>query len=738
MPRALVIRVHFHDGRYHGAGDWPPSPARLFQALVAAAGLNGKFAAARDSLEWLERRPSPPIIGAPSARRGQRVMFYMPNNDLDAVQGDPRRFAEIRTAKKFFSPWLFDAATPLLYVWRDVPDTDEEHAQAIISLADQLYQLGRGIDMAWAWGELLDSGAEDMLASHAGSVYRPSAGDGGVKLPCPQPGSLASTESRYQAYRRRFWVERKGRTVKLTFRQPPRTNFQPVTYGSPPFRHVYELRAPSSASTLASWPVVQASRLVVYLRDGAAKRLQTVLPARQADVARVLVGRKPDGANGGPARERVRIVPLPSIGHPHADRSIRRVLVEIPAGGPIRADDLSWAFSGLEPIDPDTGEVHPIVLTPALSHDMLRHYGIGDEASARTWRTVTPAAIPDAAGRRRIDPARKLVEAKGGAERVQEQQRAAAAVIQALRHANVRTRVVWIRVQREPFEGSGERVEAFAAGTRFPKERLWHVEIRFAEPVSGPVVVGDGRFLGLGVMAPLREMHGIHVFAVEAGIAENPEASEIARALRRAVMARVQETRGPSWVMSPFFSGHERDGIPARSERHPHLAFVFHAREERLLVIAPHVIDQRTATREEQRDLEILDDALRGLRELRAGSAGVLKIRAATADTDTDSLFAASQIWESVTPYQVTRHARGVGAQEALAMDLRAECRRRGLPEPVDVHVVEAHGVAGVGLVGRVSIVFAVAVRGPILLGRSRYLGGGLFGGGGSGRMQLS
>jgi CRISPR-associated protein Csb2 len=240
------------------------------------------------------------------------------------------------------------------------------------------------------------------------------------------------------------------------------------------------------------------------------------------------------------------------------------------------------------------------------------------------------------------------------------------------------------------------------------------------------MVVGDGRFFGLGLMAPLQDLHGVRAFAVVSGIAENPQGIGVAKALRRAVMARVQETLGRGRVMSPFFSGHERDGTPVRSERHSHLAFVFDAREERLLVIGPHVIDRRPATREEQRDLEILEDALRGMRELRAGSAGVLKIRAATADTGTDALFAASQAWESVTPYQVTRHARGVGAEEALAMDLRAECRRRGLPEP-RVIPMEVRGVPGVGLEGRVRLEIGVVVRGPLFLGKSRYKGGGVF-----------
>ena len=38
MPaHALLIEVRLPGGRYHGVGDWPPAPFRLFQALVAGA-----------------------------------------------------------------------------------------------------------------------------------------------------------------------------------------------------------------------------------------------------------------------------------------------------------------------------------------------------------------------------------------------------------------------------------------------------------------------------------------------------------------------------------------------------------------------------------------------------------------------------------------------------------------------------------------------------------------------------
>ncbi len=505
MSSALSLHVSLHDGRYHGDGDWPPCPARLFQALVAGAGLSGQLGDVHGALEWLERLP-PPLIGAPAARRGQRVMFYMPNNDMDSVGGDPRRIAKIRTAKKFFSPWLFDTGAPFLYVWQDLDDSGMDHAVTIRSLADRLYQLGRGIDMAWAWADVLDtSEAEALLANYPGRIHRPSTalgGNRGSTLLCPQRGSLESIDARYKANRRRFEVERKGKTVKVVFRQAPRPTFRPVAYDSSPCRSVYELRLPSTQSSFAPWPLSETSKLVVCLRDGAIERLKTALPDRHAEIDRVLVGRKPDGTNAGSTGERVRIVPLPSIGHSHADHAIRRVFVEVPAGCPLRSDDVDWAFSGLEPVDLETGEVYPSVLTPTSDDGMLRHYGIGEAVAARTWRTTTPAALPE--GRRRIEPTRKMAEAKGGSERVAEQRRAAGAVIQALRHAEIRADAEAIRVQREPFDRNGERVEAFAVGTRFPKERLWHVEVTFAEPISGPLIIGDGRFLGLGLMAPWR------------------------------------------------------------------------------------------------------------------------------------------------------------------------------------------------------------------------------------------
>lgn len=562
-------------------------------------------------------------------------------------------------------------------------------------------------------------------------MFRPSPGGSGRSLACPVPGSFLSLEKRYSSNPLRFTTKSQAGTSRQLFAQQPKPRFVQVAYESPPSRYLFELQTLTDVSRLRAWPLARASALVVMARDGAVERLRAALAGREAEIERFLVGRKPNGADAAPAGSRVRVVPLPSIGLHHADRAIRRLLVDVPAGCALRAGDVRWAFSGLELVHPDTGEVMDIVLSPTADDSMLAHYGIRKEPGGyRVWRTVTPAALPESARRRRIDPARALAEAKGGREHAAELARASAALAQALRHAEVRAFADTVRLQREPFEGRGERVETFAPGTRFEKHRLWHVEIAFREPITGPLVIGDGRFLGLGVMAPVRHARGVHAFVIEGGLSACPDPTVISRALRRAVMARVRTVMGPRAKLPAFFSGHERDGTRARRERHPHLTFTFDPCTERLLIIAPHVMERRTPSRDETGHLEVLGEAVRDLREIRSASHGRMTLGATFIDADADPLFATSCTWTSLTPYQVTRHAKRGTAETALVDDVLAECRRGGLPAP-RVKATATEGVPGVGLVGMASITFEVAIPGPVVLGKSRHLGGGLFAGGG-------
>lgn len=715
MNDALLISIRFHDGRYHGAGDWPPAPARLFQALVAGVArgikLADKDAAA---LEWLEKLDAP-VIATPVARIGQSCKTYVPNNDLDAVSGDLKRIGEIRTAKNI-RPHIFDSETPLLFVWTFKGGEDDNgNARTICQIAEQLYQLGRGVDMAWAWAEVLDaSEVETRLARHGGVVHSPSKGEAGKARLCPRKGSLASLKERYDANRTRF-TYMEGRKVQQLFSQPPKPRFTKVAYDTPPRHVLFELRAVTHDESFVPWPSIKAVELVAALRDKAASRLKEVLPEKAGEIDRVLIGREATEAD---KTARVRILPLPSIGHVHADRAIRRVLVEVPPNCPLRADDMAWAFSGLDEIDPLWN------LVRAAEHGMLGHYGVGEseQNAFRVWRTITPAALP----------VMRMGRGTAGAKRVAGEAKAARAVVQALRHAGVAVPVESIRVQREPFDRNGARAEEFAMPERFVARGLHHVEIAFAQAVRGPLVIGNGRYLGLGLMAPQKDiLHDVLAFSIapETNIA-TANAASLLYAVRRALMALARDDNDNGHVPR-LFSGHEREGAPARSGGHDHIFLAAddadgNGRIDRLIVAAPWACDRTTKGRREDR--ACFERVSRKLIHVRAGKLGVLNLGPARVLAASDPLIGPVRAWESRTVYRPTRHVgRGKDPDAAVVSDVIAECERRGLPKP-EVELLElSAGPNGGSLAARVRLRFAMAVAGPIMLGRNSHKGGGLF-----------
>ncbi|MDW8316143.1 MAG: type I-U CRISPR-associated protein Csb2 [Rhodovarius sp.] len=695
MSRWLCLTLRFHEGRYHGAGDWPPSPARLYQALVAAAARGGKLPEeSAAALRRMEAWP-PPLIAAPPVRTGQGVTFFVPNNDLDTKGGDPAKISELRTGKTQ-RPWLFDAALPFLYLWQ-LEEEDPDPA-CLPALAERLYQLGRGIDMAFARAEWLsDEEAEQRLAAHAGPIFRPARrGGAGRMLPCPTERTLDSLLRRHAAQAERFQGTGQGRKGGLLFIQPPKPRFRQVAYDCPPVRRVFAIRREED---FAAWPLGNVVALIEQIRNAAAERLVAAGHPDPAMIERLLIGR---GATAADLPLRPRLLPLPSIGATHADHAIRRVLLEVPPDCPLRADDLFWALSGLA--------VGAARLVPAEAEDrMLGHYM--PQGGARCWRSVTPLALP------RPEPGARPA-------RSEREETAARAVLRALRQAGITEAPTTLRLQREPFTARGRKAAEFAHPPRFPALRLMHAELRFARPLAGPLLLGDGRFLGLGLFAPLPESPDLLAFAIREGL-RRPAAEAMARALRRAVMARVQAKLGERSELPAFFSGHAEDGGPLREGDHRHLAFTCDPDRGLLLIIAPHRLEGRALRAEERRQLALLDAAMADFAELRAGPAGLLRLAPLMLD-EGDALLAPQRVWESVTAYRPTRHAKRASAAEALAAAVRSECRGRSWPEPEVEVLTLTEGPRG-GLSARLRLRFPVARTGPILLGRTAHLGGGLF-----------
>lgn len=736
---ALLIEVRLLGGRYHGVGDWPPSPFRLFQALVAGA-YGGRWAAEptapKDTaFRWLERL-APPIIAAPPSHPLRPVQLYVPNNDLDAKGNDPRNVAEIRAAK-LVQARLLTGDAAILYAWpyESGPEADAQ-ADTLCLLAERLHRLGQGIDPAFARAETLPwSEAEDRLASHGGANARPSGRALGDRTAprCPMPGSFDSLRARHEALTQRFEIVGTGKRKKTLFRQPPKPDFRSVAYDRPPFRRLYDLAPPvaDAARCFRPWALARAVDLVVAVRDGLAARLTMAQPERAAEIERLVIGR---GAAAADLPLRPRLIPLPSIGMAHTDPAIRRLVLEVPPDCPIPAADLAQALSGLDlnpPPDPETGELvdagRPL-LAEAGESGMAAHYGIAlpgqprRPAPALTWHSVTPVALPTARPRGRLD---------GGGRQAAEAE-AVRAVRTALRQAGVREPAVEIAVRREPWTGKGARADAFAPtsaqGERFPAARLWHVRIVFARPLAGPLLLGDGRFLGLGLMAPEdRPPADLLLFPLAAG-SRPPLADRDAllAAARRALMSLAANRDG---TVPTLFSGHADGPGPARPGDHRHVYLAALDRDgdghlDHLAVIAPWRVDR--TWRPNRFDRVLFDRVVRQLNTVRAGRLGVLCLEAPEAPTDTD-LFGRSRVWRSLTPYRPTRYPkRGEDPAVIVAADVQAECRRRGLPAPAVTVETCAPGPRG-GLTATLALDFPTPVAGPLLLGRTAHAGGGMF-----------
>lgn len=712
---ALVLEIRLVTGRFHGLGDWPPSPFRLFSALVAGA-FAGQWGAEDPApkqavFRWLERLP-PPTIAAPASTVARPTTIYVPNNDLDAVDGDPDRIAEIRGSTKTFRPRLFDPDVPFLYVWRLAGDPAP--AADLLGLAERLHTFGRGIDPAFARGGILDAAeAERRLTDRGGPVFRPG-GAGVSSLPCPRAGSFDQLAARHAATLKRFEVRADGRSRRTVFTQAPRPTPMLVPYDAPDRILLYDLVRPTGERVVRDGRT--ALRLAETVRDRLAERLIATMPDREAEIRRIVRG---EGAGDADKRRRLAFLPLPSIGHVQSDFGIRRIAVRVPAECPLHPDDLRWGLSGLDlgAVDPETGEVPDDdgpILVEAEERGMLGHYA---GAPSRRWRSVTPVALP-----------RTPHRGGGGAERLRSEADAAKALLQALRHAGLDSTAAAVRIQREPFDGNGTRADGLDAG-RFDPGRLVHAELELPRPIGGPVVVGDGRFLGLGLFRPVRTAPAIVAFALAEPVAEAAGPALVA-AFRRALMARVGSHLGERDALPVFFSGHEADGSPSTAEPHAHVFLAFDpGPAPRLLAIAPHRVDRRPRGRDlpYERECRQLDEALADLVDLRAGPVGRFALSPLREPGDGDPLIGPFRSFVSATPYRPCRHpGRHADPAAFVAADAAAACRSFGLPAPVVTVLDLARGRRG-GLAARLRLDFAVAVEGPILLGRDAHRGSGLF-----------
>ena len=540
MLTYFCISIRLLDRTFHGRKDrslpeWPPSPLRAYQALVAAASRmkeNGLGASGvRSALTWLERRPTPSLIIAPQAHssspNGKRHghVLSVPNNVMDIVakawargnltgrgDADP---ATHRTMKSVRPVHLLESDT-IHYLW-SFPDPaskeDSAYSDILAKIVNNLTALGWGIDMAAGHAVLLSDEQVKALSGERWVLGGEGAEDG---LRVPTSGTLNALIDRHERFLKRV---RPNGTFDPT--PPlPESAYRKIEYrrATDPAKRqvvVFSLLKPD-ASGFRPFDTVRSNLTLAGMMRHAVTCAARRAGWSESKIAAFVLGHgERKNENHVPVGSRRFVyLPLPSIegrgeGKARVVGSVRRVMISVLCDD--YETEIAWArraLSGCDLIDENGGQSAALLSLLPNNEKMVRCY----VEPADTWSTVTPVVLPGyddpSHYRRRLQRGVADEEQKRLLERLNDR------VDGLLRNAIVQA---GFTKELADYVNLEWRKAGFWAGTdladrygvpdhlkRFPRI---HVRLRWRDAqnrpvaVPGPICLGGGRFYGLGLFA---------------------------------------------------------------------------------------------------------------------------------------------------------------------------------------------------------------------------------------------
>jgi len=523
--------------------EWPPHPSRLFSALVAT-----HFSAdhptpderskERETLEWLEQQGPPSIVASEAAAR-EVVTVFVPVNDVgltdvdaeaehvDAVRaalsdakasGDAKAMKQqgiaVKKAEAAYEkavsratavpakppsarygqrvlpefrvrqPRTFPSVTPddarVTYVWAGAAATDALRGP-LDNLLRRVVRLGHSSSLVSL-----------RLVDHAGPpTWRPNV-NGERTMRGIESGQLASLERAFEHHR-----ETEPRVM-------------------PAVSHSYT-RQGGHPEPLASAPVFSDDWLVLRRVEGplfpmtAAVGLaravrKTLMSYADEPLPEILSGHTPDKR---PSQEpHLAIVPLPFVGHEHASGAILGIALVLPRGTDEKSRrGVYHAVAQWEAKYRREDEETPTIqLNLGAGGELQLERVDGNSVQstlrsrvwsqpARIWSSVTPVALDRNPGDLRSRDPRRLAEATDEARETICRACERIGVPQP-KYVEILPAAPWAATAKAreypPYPESADRT----------RRVLTHVRIEFDRPVGGPILLGAGRYVGLGLFRP--------------------------------------------------------------------------------------------------------------------------------------------------------------------------------------------------------------------------------------------
>ena len=474
----LILEIEFLTGvcrAARGVGDvepdWPPQPDRVFSALVSAWDARGQIPEERDALEWLERQP-PPVICASSYSARTAPDVFVPPNDLKASTAK-KTYIKVLPERRPRQPRRFPVARPddpkLELIWPKAPDAGV--VDALNAIAGCVGYVGHSASLArcqFAAADTENSGRSPASASRR--VY---------------PGRLRELEVAYMA--------RPGRPIiqpGMSVPQDASTAFE-----SPAEWLVLEVvndnmgEVPDIRASAIICRLLRQALMAGYRRSGKGNAIPEMISGHNAD--------------GTPTKiPHVAVVPMAFVGFSHADANVLGFALVPPRGESLlHIEGLRNAFETVAAYRPDKQRrvlslqgpslPTPLKLSPVQERGGKRSL-LPDPymKAAKRWASVTPIVLERHLKRGNDTEVRELVTlaCKNAGLPQPELER-----IQAGKHSAI----VGAPPAR-PLSGAPPWTR-WKLPRSLESRQLVHAVIDFGKEVRGPVLLGAGRFTGLGL-----------------------------------------------------------------------------------------------------------------------------------------------------------------------------------------------------------------------------------------------
>ncbi|HET7505462.1 MAG TPA: type I-U CRISPR-associated protein Csb2 [Kofleriaceae bacterium] len=561
----LALRLDLLTGRYAATAyndrekvEWPPHPARLFSALVATwADAQGTTDGDAElaALQWLEQQAAPLILASPRAHDGARnvmgssvpVTVFVPVNDVGVIKApdhtkleaaervlaetdEPRARAKAqaqvaRLTDKLVADTAKETAVPARFGKHDASSAEHalierrvrqprsfpcavpEHPafafewpdatapagvlEALSRLAQRLVRLGHSSSMVHARVATQPELAE--LAART-TRYVPDDQEGELVIRWVSPGQL---ERLCRAHAQHLQVEPRVLPAQFVrYREGARRTRAESVHTE--FDHELIIYARESGPRL---PITSAPGISQQFR-------RALMSFADQPVPEVISGHQ---ASGAPSEAtHLAIVPLPAVIGPYADGALLGLALVLPRAADTAARQAILRaigrFEEHHRIDQEDAPVVKLLLgdTPELG---LRRVVWGEDSRrtlqpntwtrpSRQWASATPVALDRNPGDLQ-DPDPRLRAAAFDA--------AKASIIAAVQRIGLPAPAELDVVRSCVLPGTA-KPRAFS---RFPSDAgkqqrvLVHVRLVFPGPVRGPVLIGAGRYQGMGLCLPV-------------------------------------------------------------------------------------------------------------------------------------------------------------------------------------------------------------------------------------------